>query len=45
MYKCSKCGLGVIVIEGKTIKACKCEAPVIAEMNTKLKGVANVNKP
>lgn len=45
MYVCSKCGLVVIIIEGKTIKACKCDAPIIAEMITKLKGVANVNKP
>jgi len=42
MYVCSKCGLGVIIMEGKTIKACKCEAPIIAEMATKLKGVSKL---
>jgi hypothetical protein len=33
MYKCSKCGLAVIVTTGiEPIKACKCEAPIIADM-------------
>lgn len=32
-YSCSKCGLAVIVIPNeKPIKACKCEAPIIASM-------------
>ncbi len=32
-YKCSKCGLAVIVLEGEEpIKACTCEAAIIAEM-------------
>lgn len=34
MYKCSKCGLSVIIIKDeKPIKACKCEASIIAEMS------------
>ena len=32
-YKCSQCGLAVIVLEGEEpIKACTCEASIIAEM-------------
>ena len=32
-YKCAQCELAVIVIEGQEpIKACTCEAPIIAEM-------------
>jgi hypothetical protein len=42
MYICSKCKLGVIIMEGKTIKACKCDTPIIAEMTTKLKGLAKL---
>ena len=41
-YQCSKCKLAVIVTkekEPKTIKACKCDAPVIGEMEASLKGV------
>lgn len=34
MYKCSKCGLGVIVEGEKKIKACKCEASIIASMES-----------
>jgi len=33
MYHCEKCKLPVLVTkEGKVIKACKCEATVIADM-------------
>lgn len=38
MYSCSKCGLAVIVIGDNKIKACKCEAPIIAKLTVKLKG-------
>lgn len=38
MYKCSSCGLAVIVIGHNKIKACKCEAPIIAAMSVKLIG-------
>jgi DNA-directed RNA polymerase subunit RPC12/RpoP len=47
-YKCSKCGLEVIIIKDKEpIKACKCKASIIAEMGAKTKGsgaVSNGNK-
>lgn len=34
MYKCSKCGLAVIVIKDeKPIKACNCNAPIISDMS------------
>ncbi len=33
MYNCKECKLPVLVTEkGKIIKACKCNAPVVAEM-------------
>ena len=44
MYKCSKCGTLVLVIAGKVIKPCKCDAPVVAEMSASAKGVSSVNK-
>lgn len=42
MYKCSKCGLEVIVLKDKIIRACKCDAVVIAEASTKIKGLGKV---
>jgi hypothetical protein len=44
MYKCSKCNLAVIVLEGKEpIKACKCNAPIIADMTATVKAQMGVN--
>jgi hypothetical protein len=42
MY-CSKCKIQVVIINGVVITPCKCNAPVIADIGVKLKGVANVN--
>jgi hypothetical protein len=42
-YSCSGCGLAVIVYEGETIKACKCEAPIIASMTAQAKGVGGLS--
>ena len=44
MYKCSKCGVPVLVIAGKVIKPCKCDAPIVAEMSASAKGISSVNK-
>ena len=44
MYKCSNCGVPVIVIAGKVIKPCQCDAPIIADMSASAKGVSSVNK-
>ena len=51
MYKCSECGLGVIVIptaeEDKTkiIRACShTEAAIVADMTATASGSASVNK-
>lgn len=42
MYHCKKCKLAVIVLpDGKVFKACKCEAPIIANMEAT---VFNVSK-
>jgi len=48
MYKCSKCGLGVIVHDGKggilpqPIRACKCNAPINVDMNSNVQGGSTV---
>ena len=45
MYKCSKCSLAVIVLPNiEPIKACKCEAPIIAEMKAHATGQGGVLK-
>jgi hypothetical protein len=41
-YYCSKCKLAVIVLPEKTIKACKCDAPVTAEMSAQPKGTSKI---
>lgn len=39
LYVCSKCGLSVIVTrEGDVIRACTCNAPVVANLSSKLAG-------
>lgn len=44
MYKCSECGLAVIVLPNeKPIKACKCEAPIIVEMEATATGKGGVS--
>jgi hypothetical protein len=35
-YYCKQCKLAVIVYDGKTIKACKCDAPIIADATVTL---------
>lgn len=42
-YYCSECKLAVIVIEGELIKACRCEAAVVAEMAATIEAKATVN--
>lgn len=38
-YKCSKCGLAIIILpEQQPIKACKCESSIIAEMTSVAQG-------
>lgn len=45
MYKCSKCGLEVIVLPGHDpIKACECKAPIIAEMSGTVYGISKMIK-
>ena len=43
-YVCSLCGLGVIVIKetSQIIKACKCDAPITANIESNLKGKGTV---
>lgn len=43
-YYCSKCKLAVIVLPNKgPIKACKCDAPIFAEMSAQSKGTSKLN--
>ena len=42
-YKCSKCEMLVIVLNGNVIKACKCEAPIVVEIEAVAKGKSKVN--
>lgn len=42
-YFCKQCGLAVIVTKGgKIIRACKCDAPVIAGMSATATGESKV---
>lgn len=43
MYKCKECGLEVIVTNEATIRACKCEAPIIASMEATAFGKGGMN--
>jgi len=37
-YKCSKCGLSIIMIKSNPIKACKSDASIIANISAIAKG-------
>lgn len=43
MYRCAECDLAVIVINDEIIKACQCDAPVIAEMSGQMSGVGGMS--
>lgn len=44
MYKCSKCKLSVIILPDKTmIKACTCDAPIIAEISSNVQANGGIN--
>jgi hypothetical protein len=43
-YHCDKCKLAVIVLpNADPIKACKCEAPIIAEMVATVYSISKLN--
>lgn len=43
MYHCKKCKLAVVVTpKGDVFKACKCNAPIIANMTAKVFNVSKV---
>lgn len=42
-YQCSKCSLAVLVQDGHVIKACKCDAPIAANMTATVKGVGGLS--
>lgn len=41
LYTCSACKLAVLVLDGKVIKGCTCEAPVAANMSATVRGRGN----
>lgn len=48
MYSCSKCGMGVVVVVDnkpleKPIRACNCNATIIAGMASKIEGRSGMN--
>lgn len=42
-YQCSKCSLAVLVHGENVIKACKCDAPILANMEATMKGTGGVS--
>ena len=43
MY-CSKCGLTVVVLSNaRVVKACECDAPIIADMEATVKQQSSLN--
>lgn len=42
MYKCSECELEVIVNGEEKIKACFCDAPIIADMEAHATGTSSL---
>jgi hypothetical protein len=49
MYSCAKCGRGVlVVVEGKPlpkpIKACNCNAAIVANMSSKIEGKGGIKQ-
>jgi DNA-directed RNA polymerase subunit RPC12/RpoP len=44
-YKCSKCGLGVIILPNQEpIKACKCNATILADIKAHATGHGGFSK-
>lgn len=43
-YHCSQCKMAVIVLGGEVIKACHCEAPIVAELAASLNASAAFNQ-
>ena len=41
-YRCAECGRAVAVVEGETIRACRCDAAVIGEMSAVARGVSGL---
>jgi DNA-directed RNA polymerase subunit RPC12/RpoP len=44
MYKCSSCGRSVILIDGKVIRACSCNAAIVANISATAYSVSNFGK-
>lgn len=42
VYKCSNCGLAVIINGEEKIKACNCNAPILADMEAHATGTSSI---
>jgi len=43
-YKCSKCGLHVIVTPSEIIKPCNCNEAIVAEISATVHGLTAMNE-
>lgn len=41
-YRCAGCGRAVAIVEGAAIRACACEAGIIAEMSATTRGAGGL---
>lgn len=44
MYRCAQCGMAVIVLDGEIIRACHCNAAVVADATATMHGQGGVMK-
>lgn len=44
MYRCKKCGVAVIVHNGKIHKGCTCVAPIILDLQAEAKGKGGLSQ-
>jgi len=45
LHRCSACGVAVIVLDGRVIRACHCNATVVGSMSATVRGVGALNPP
>lgn len=45
MYRCKQCNLAVIHHDNQFHKGCTCNAPIIASMDSNLKGIGGITIP
>jgi hypothetical protein len=43
-YQCSKCGIVVVVVDGKMITTCSCNVPVVANIQATARGAGGIQR-